>query len=130
VKSQGRALMLDTMHFADEITPAEDLKLPAAKSDLKEKELKLAEQLVEMMAGEFEPEKYKDTYREDLEKLIEAKLKGKRISVKTTKKKATTNVVDIMSVLRKSLQNSEPKRKSRVVARSKKQKAATKAKAA
>ena len=130
VKSQGRALMLDTMHFADEITPAKDLNLPAAKSDLKEKELKLAEQLVEMMAGEFEPEKYKDTYREDLEKLIEAKLKGKRISVKTTKKKATTNVVDIMSVLRKSLQNSEPKRKTRVVARSKKRKAATKAKAA
>ena len=82
------------------------------------------------MASEFEPEKYKDTYREDLEKLIEAKLKGKRISVKTTKKKATTNVVDIMSVLRKSLKNSEPKRKSRVVARSKKRKAATKAKAA
>ena len=130
VKSQGRALMLDTMHFADEITPADEINLPAAKSDLKEKELKLAEQLVEMMTGEFEPEKYKDTYREELEKLIEAKLKGKRVSVKTTKKKATTNVVDIMSVLRKSLQNSEPKRKTKVVARGRKRKAATKAKAA
>jgi DNA end-binding protein Ku len=130
VKSQGRALMLDTMHFADEITPAADLSLPAARSDLKEKELKLAEQLVEMMSGEFEPEKYKDTYREELEKLIESKLKGKHTVVKATKKKATTNVVDIMSVLQKSLRNSEPKRKTRVVARGKKRKGAAKARAA
>lgn len=130
VKAQGRALMLDTMHFADEITPAEDLKLPAAKTNLKDKEIKLAEQLVEMMTGEFEPEKYKDTYRENLEALIESKLKGKRVRAKTTKKKATTNVVDIMSVLRKSLQNSEPKRKTKAVAKGRKKKAASKAKAA
>jgi DNA end-binding protein Ku len=130
VKAQGRALMLDTMHFADEITPAEDLNLPAAKAALKDKEIKLAEQLVEMMTGEFKPEKYKDTYREALEKLIESKLKGKRVRVKTTKKKATTNVVDIMSVLRKSLQNSEPKRKTKPVAKGRKRKVASKAKAA
>src|SRR5207248_482231 len=47
VKPHGRALMLDIMHFPDEITPASDLELPDEKADVKEKEIKLAEQLVE-----------------------------------------------------------------------------------
>lgn len=129
VKAHGRALMLDTMHFADEIRPEEDLKLPKEKANLKERELKLAEQLVDMLTDKFDPEKYKDTYRENLEKLIESKLKGKAAKTKPVRKKATTNVVDIMSVLKKSLQNSEPRRKTKSVAAAIKRKG-TKRKAA
>ena len=126
VKPHGRALMLDIMHFPEEITPASELDLPGEKATVKDKELKLAEQLVESMTVSFDPKKYKDTYRERLEELIEKKLKGKPIHVKTTKRKATTNVVDIMSLLQKSLKTSG--KKTNAVASHKKK--AAKAKAA
>jgi DNA end-binding protein Ku len=128
VKANGRALMLDTMHFADEIRSEEDLKLPA-ETKLKDQELKLAEQLVEMLTDEFDPKKYKDTYRENLEKLIDSKLKGITTRTKVSRKKPTTNVVDIMSVLKKSLQSSEPKRKTKAVLAGRRRKA-SKSKAA
>lgn len=122
VKPNGRALMLDIMHYPNEITPAKDLDLPAEKSDVKDKELKLAEQLVEAMTAKFDPKKYKDTYRERLEELIEKKLKGKTIHVKAPKRKPTTNVVDITALLQKSLKASA-KPKTRAVARKKSVKA-------
>ena len=127
VKPHGRALMLDIMHFPEEITSAGELDLPAEKASVKDKELKLAEQLVESMTAKFDPKKYKDTYRERLEELIEKKLKGKPIHVKTTKRKATTNVVDITALLQKSLRASG-KQKTKAVASHKKK--AAKAKAA
>ena len=127
VKPVGRALMLDIMHFPGEITPASELELPAEKATIKDKELKLAEQLVESMAAKFDPKKYKDTYRERLEDLIQKKLKGKPIHVKTAKRKPTTNVVDITALLQKSLKASG-KQKTKVVTSHKKK--AAKAKAA
>ena len=127
VKPNGRALMLDIMHFPDEITPAGQLELPAAKAAVKDKELKLAEQLVESMAGKFDPKKFKDTYREQLEEVIEKKIKGKPIrGVKVAKRKATTNVVDMTALLMKSLKAKGKKTKA-VATRKKK---ATRAKAA
>jgi len=127
VKPHGQALMLDIMHFPEEITPASELELPAEKSTIKDKELKLAEQLVESMTAKFDPKKYKDTYRERLEELIEKKLKGKPIRVRVPKRKATTNVVDMMALLQKSLKASG-KHKTKVVASHTKK--AAKAKAA
>jgi len=127
VKPHGRALMLDIMHFPEEITAAGELELPAEKATVKDKELKLADQLVESMTAKFDPKKYKDTYRERLEEVIQKKLKGKSIRVKTSKRKATTNVVDITALLQKSLKASG-KRRPKLVASHKKK--ATKAKAA
>lgn len=127
VKPHGRALMLDIMHFPEEITPAGELELPAEKATVKDKEIKLAEQLVESMTAKFDPKKYKDTYRERLEELIEQKLKGKTIRVRVAKRKATTNVVDMMALLQKSLKASG-KHKTKVVASHRKK--AAKAKAA
>ena len=126
VKPHGRALMLDIMHFPEEISPAGELDLPAEKATIKDKELKLAAQLVESMTAKFDPKKYKDTYRERLEELIEKKLKGKTIHVKASKRKATTNVVDIMALLQKSLKASG-KQKTKVVASHKKKAARAKA---
>jgi DNA end-binding protein Ku len=127
VKPHGRALMLDIMHFPEEITPASELELPGEKATIRDKELKLAEQLVESMAAKFDPKKYKDTYRERLEELIQKKLKGKPIHVKTAKRKATTNVVDITALLQKSLKASG-KHRTKVVGTQRKK--AAKAKAA
>ena len=127
VKPHGRALMLDIMHFPDEITPPNQLELPAEKADIKEKELKLAEQLIESMTDKFDPKKYKDTYREELEQVIEKKLKGKPIRTRAAKRKATTNVVDITALLQKSLRASS-KQKTKAVASHRKK--STKARAA
>jgi DNA end-binding protein Ku len=127
VKPHGRALMLDIMHFPEEISPAGELELPAEKATVQDKELKLAEQLVESMTAKFDPKKYKDTYRERLEELIQKKLKGKPIHVKTPKRKATTNVVDITALLQKSLKASGKHRTKAVASHKKK---AAKAKAA
>ena len=110
VKPHGRALMLDIMHFANEITPASELELPAEKAKVNEKEIKLAKQLVESMTDKFDLKKYKDTYREQLEEVIEKKLKGRPVRVKASKRKATTNVVDITALLAKSLKASGKKK--------------------
>ena len=104
IKPDGRALMLDTMHFAEEINDGEGLQIPAQTAKVGAKELDMAEKLIGMMSGEFEPDKYKDTYREAIMEVIEKKSKGQAVKVKTKKKEITTNVVDIMSKLKASLE--------------------------
>jgi len=128
IKAHGNALMLDTLHFADEIAKTTGLDLPAKSAKITESERKLAEQLIDEMSAKFEPEKYKDTYREALLEMIEQKLKGKgRKTKKVAARKATTNVVDIMSKLKASLKASSPKTRTSAKA---KQKKSAKAKAA
>ena len=68
---------------------------------VKEQEVKLAEMLVESLAAPFEPEKYKDTYRENLQALIEAKIKGQEVV--TPPQAEPAKVIDIMEALKKSL---------------------------
>ena len=58
------------------------------------------------MSGDWEPEKYKDSYRERLEKTIKSKVKGKPQRARAIKKRPTTNVVDITALLQKSLKGS------------------------
>ena len=128
IRAHGNALMLDTLFFADEIAKTTGLDLPAKSAKITERERKLAEQLIDEMSAKFEPEKYKDTYREALLEMIDQKLKGKgRQTKKVAGRKATTNVVDIMSKLKESLKASRPKTRTSAKA---KQKKSGKAKAA
>lgn len=120
IKAHGNALMLDTLFFADEIAKTTGLDLPAKSTKITERERKLAEQLIDEMSAKFEPEKYKDTYREALLEMIEQKLKGKgRKTRKVAGRKATTNVVDIMSKLKESLKASRPKTRTSAKAKPK-----------
>ena len=67
----------------------------------------------ERLSDEFEPDKYRDVYRERLETLIESKLKGKKTKTKAPRRiAATTNVVDIMSKLKESLESGKGTRKT------------------
>jgi DNA end-binding protein Ku len=68
---------------------------------VKEQEVKLAETLVQSLAAPFEPEKYKDTYKENLEAMIEAKVKGQEVVTPPAAEPA--KVIDIMEALKKSL---------------------------
>jgi len=123
VKPNGNALMLDTMHFPDELRTSEDLRLPTKKVKVGAEEIKLAEKLIDMLSNEFDPHKYNDLAREKLEALIENKLKGKKTKSRTKSKTAPpTNVVDIMSRLKASLETAKPKRRKTTPATAKNRK--------
>ena len=106
VKAQGDALVLELMHFVGEIIGSEDLHVPGdAKIDKKESDM--AKQLVESMTGKWDPEKYKDDYKEALMDVIEEKVAagGKDVpKSKKTKGVKATNVIDLVAVLQKSIQ--------------------------
>lgn len=104
VKPQGHGLMLELMHFVDELVPAEEFKVPTER-DVGKKELEMAKALIGSMSGEWEPEKYSDEYKTALEKLIEEKIEhGDKAEVKVGKRPKATNVIDLVSVLQKSLE--------------------------
>ena len=110
VKAEGRTLMLDTMHFANEIKDTEGLRIPAEGTKATGKELEMAEKLIGMMTSDFEPGKYKDTYREAIMTVIDKKAKGLSVKSKAKKPSVTTNVVDIMSKLKASLESSNKRK--------------------
>ena len=86
VHAHGKALVMNTLRFAEEITSPEKLDLPAATekaAGLSAKELAMAERLIEEMSGKWEPDEFKDTYRHDLMKRIEEKI-SKRETHKLT----------------------------------------------
>jgi DNA end-binding protein Ku len=100
IRTRNNGLTLHTMYYQNEIATVEgygkdyDVKL-------KPEEVKLADQLVESLSSPFRPEEYKDEFQEQLNQLIEAKLKGKAITVTPTETKAP--VIDMMEALKKSL---------------------------
>jgi DNA end-binding protein Ku len=106
-----RGIMLQTMYYLDEIRDVAEFR---HKDLVNDKELKLAKVLVESLVDKFKPEKYKDTFRENLKKLIEAKAKGKEI--KPVREPRVSKVVDIMDALRQSLEAKKPVRRERAVA--------------
>jgi DNA end-binding protein Ku len=95
-------MLLSTLYWPDEIRDARELDLPAEDYDFKPAEKAVARQLVEAMKGEFEPEQYKDEYREALVSVIEAKAEGKRVEV-PTRDEQPTKIADLMSVLEASV---------------------------
>lgn len=102
IKPYGNLILLNQLRYHDEIRDTGELNLPEAKL-VKDKELKMAMSLIDQTTAKFKPEEYEDTYIEDLKKIIEAKAKGKKPKVKGKAPKKT-NVVDMMTLLKKSLE--------------------------
>jgi DNA end-binding protein Ku len=112
VKPDGLFLVLDLMHFASEILAPEELKNGSATA-ITDKELKMAQSLVESMSTPWEPEKYRDEYRNAVMEMIEQKAQHKEVAEKPAPAMRTTNVVDLVKVLQESLnrnQSLKPKR--------------------
>ncbi len=112
VKPDGLFLILELMHFASEILSPEELK-NGPTSAITEKELKMAQSLIESMSVPWEPEKYRDEYRTAVMEMIEQKAQHKEIAGKPTPTVRATNVVDLVKVLQESLnrnQSLKPKR--------------------
>jgi DNA end-binding protein Ku len=114
VKPDGLFLILELMHFASEILSAEELNRGPSTA-LNEKELKMAQALIDSMSSDWEPEKYRDEYRNAVLEMIEQKAKNKKIPVRAAAPPPSTNVVDLVKVLQESLnrnQSVRPKRAS------------------
>ena len=112
VKPQKKGLMLELMHFPEELIDASEFKEPVEKPAGKA-EMEMAKQLIQSMTSEWKPEQYTDQYHEALEKMIEEKIEhGGEEPLVSVKKKNPTNVVDLASVLQQSIQQTQAKPKS------------------
>jgi DNA end-binding protein Ku len=101
-------IVLEQLHFADEIRPVKEIK--AAKRKVDEKELELASQLIDSFAGEWKPEKYKDTYHDELLAVVDAKRKGRDVH-ETSEVEEAEEPVDLMAALRESIERSSGQRR-------------------
>jgi DNA end-binding protein Ku len=109
VKPIGGALVLELMHWANEIVTSDTLELPDSEK-LPEKEMQMARMLIDTMSvDEFEPEKFTNKYRDELLTMIEARAAGKELP-KAKKAPARSKVVNLMDVLAKSLEESKKRR--------------------
>jgi len=93
-------MMLHTMYYKEEVKEVESFGAPDV--EIKEAELKVAHQLIEALADEWDPDKYHDTFQENLKKLIETKLEGGEIQ-EVEKPKKLAPVIDLMAALKESL---------------------------
>jgi DNA end-binding protein Ku len=104
IRPSGDLLMMETMIFHDEVVPHDEIdELPDAK-DLKAsaRELKMAQQLIDSLSSEFEPERYRDEYRDKVLDLIERKASGEEIAVQPEAPEPA-KVPDLMAALEASL---------------------------
>jgi DNA end-binding protein Ku len=111
VKPDGLFLILELMHFATEVLTPEELNRPATQ--LSDKELKMAQALIDSMSGEWQPEKYRDQYRDALMEIIESKAKNKELPAAAPAAPRATNVVDLVKVLQESINRSQSVRQKR-----------------
>ena len=105
VRANGKVLMLETMYFPDEVRDAEVIDNLPKGVELSDRELAMAEQLVDSLTSEWEPDRYHDTYRERVLELIQAKAKGQDIVTEEAEQPA--KVVDLMAALEASLEQTK-----------------------
>ncbi|MDZ5634751.1 Ku protein [Janthinobacterium sp. GMG1] len=112
----GDAIVLNTLRYADELRPTDDLDLPGSglkAAGISDKELKMALSLVEGMSEAWEPGQYHDSYREDVLALVKKKIKAKQTKTITppapdTAEEHGSNVIDLVALLQQSLGKKAP----------------------
>jgi len=103
IRSVEDELLLHTLFYPEELHAGNRQK-PPAKTAATSKEVTLARQLIKQLAGPFKPDEFHDTYRQNVEKLIEQKKNGQKITTELKPKRAP--VIDLMEALKKSLKSS------------------------
>jgi DNA end-binding protein Ku len=128
VKPEDGVLVLELMHFADELADPGKLHVPK-RTEVGKREMNMAKSLIDSMSSKWNPEKYKDDYREALMEVIEEKVEagGKEIEEKPKKAPKPTKVIDLVSVLQKSLEQTGAKKKATAKSRKKQKQLAKKA---
>jgi len=113
----GNVIVLNTLRYKNELKPAKDLEVPAGNlkaSGVSPREVEMAKKLVDEMTDQWKPDKYRDTYHEDLMKLIDKRIKAGKTKVITEseadekeEKPAKGKVIDLMALLKRSVQAKE-----------------------
>jgi DNA end-binding protein Ku len=118
IRPATSGIVAHTMFFADEIR--KDQEYRAEAGEIKPRELDLAKRLIETMAVPFEPAKFRDTYRERVQQMIDAKVAGRQVSQEPAAAPRSAEVIDIFDALQKSLNaikkpssQAPPKRRAR-----------------
>jgi DNA end-binding protein Ku len=113
VRAKEGMLLLSTMVYPDEVVPPEQLPELESVDSVKvnDKEVAMAAQLIDSLSAEFEPERFKDTYREQVLDLIERKAAGEEIVVEDAPAPDATSVVDLMAALEASVAEAREARK-------------------
>ena len=106
LRPMGDALGMATMIFADEVLPSDSIDEIDEVKEIKttKRELDIAKQLVDSLAGDFEPDKYTDSYREQVLDMIERKAQGEQIAVQPEPEDLTAPAPDLMGALKASLE--------------------------
>jgi DNA end-binding protein Ku len=99
----GDTLCLETMHFADEVVESSTVPDVHSRTKVDERELKVAQQLIDSLSTDFKPEKYKDEYRQRVMELIERKAKGDKIVARPAAEPTSRKATDLMAALEASL---------------------------
>ena len=132
VKPMKNVLVLELMHFGDELTDSNELNIPDQSKKAGSKELAMARALVEQMTDKWDPARYTDDYKSALLKLIEEKVEkgGELAPLRAEREKKGGKVIDLLSVLQKSLeQTSQGQKKAPKERAAPKEKAAPKKRA-
>lgn len=106
VKPLGDGLEINLMRFVNEIIDEEHYHFPKT-AKVKGQALTMAKQLIASLSADFDPSQYADQYRENLEKIIQSKLKGKKIDLEEPAEPKPTGVIDLMERLKQSLEKKE-----------------------
>jgi DNA end-binding protein Ku len=105
IRPMGRVLTMATMRFSDEVTSPEELEdiMPEDGRKLAKREVEMARQLIDSLSSDFDPDKYRDEYREELVALIERKARGEEIVEAVSEEPKPTKAPDLMAALEESL---------------------------
>jgi DNA end-binding protein Ku len=104
IRPMGNVLTMATMRFADEVVSPEELDVvPEDGRKLSKRELEMAKQLIESLSTDFDAEKYRDEYREELVALIERKARGEEVVEAVSEEPKPTKAPDLMAALEESL---------------------------
>src|SRR5919108_885648 len=105
IRPMGKVLTMATMRFADEVVSPEELDdiVPEDGRKLEKREIEMARQLIDSLSSGFDPDKYRDEYREELLALLERKAKGEEVVEAVSEEPKPTKAPDLMAALEESL---------------------------
>ena len=114
IRPKGDALVLETLFLAEDVRSQAEIDEAVAGTEVKDAELKLAQQVMESLVAEFDPTELKSQYRSDLREMLEAKLDGQEIA--KPEPVAETPIVDLMEALKRSVEEVKGRKTTKAAA--------------
>ena len=122
IRPHSDSLALETLFFAEDVRSRNEIEDAVAETEVKKPELDLARQVIESIAGDFDPEEFRNEYREDLRQMLEAKLAGQEIA--RPEPIPETPVIDLMDALKQSVaETKQPAQKAAASSKPKRRRA-------